>query len=520
MPNLTKYLQIFASDSRKELAEMHHLLLDLEKDPQSAELINALFRKAHSLKGMAATMGFDRLSEVSHALEEPLNRIREGKASLGKATIELLFQGADLLEVLAEEAIAGTAPEVEYRDFIEQLKTHTAPKTEPLRKEKPLAQYHPPTTVSVETRILDELINIVGDMMVRRNRLMELNRPLMSFHIEEELRALDKLIRDLYGQVLKIRMLPLATATELLRRVTRDLAQSEGKEVSFTIEGDKEVELDRTVLEELMDPLVHLVRNAVDHGIELPAERKEKGKEGKGRLRLAFSKEKEMVRVEAEDDGQGIDVSLVREHAAAKGFLPRDKAEELSDEEVLMLLFRPGFTTSSRVTTVSGRGVGLDVVKERLERLGGSVRIRTEPGKGSVFTLKVPTTTHIIFALLVRVDSQVFAIPLTKVLATAKVEGAQEKDTFIFHDEEVALLRLRDLLGVGVDAQQAAGSGPAVVAEVRGRKVGVMVDELVAIDQVFVKPLGKPLERIQGLYGATILGDGRLVLVLELERLG
>lgn len=500
---------------------MHHLLLDLEKDPQSAELINALFRKAHSLKGMAATMGFERLSEVSHALEEPLNRIREGKASLGKTTMELLFQGADLLEVLVEEALTGTVPGVEYRDFVEKLKNHTAAKTEPLRKEKPLAHYHPPTAVSVETRTLDELINIVGDMMVRRNRLMELNRPLMSYHIEEELRALDKLIRDLYAQVLKIRMLPLATATELLRRVTRDLAQSEGKEVDLAIEGDKDVELDRTVLEELIDPLVHLVRNAVDHGIELPDERRRNRKAAKGKLRLSFSKEKEMVRVEVEDDGQGIDVDAARHHAVAKGFVPQEKAEALSDEEVLMLLFRPGFTTSRTVTTVSGRGVGLDVVKERLERLGGSVQIRTEPGKGSVVTLRVPTTTHIIFALLVRVETQVFAIPLTKVLATAKVDDGQEKASFLFHDEEVALIRLRDLLGMSPGAPRAGGgSGPVVVAEVRGKKVGVMVDELVAIDQVFVKPLGKPLERIQGLYGATILGDGSLVLVLELERLG
>jgi two-component system, chemotaxis family, sensor kinase CheA len=519
MPNMSKYLQIFATDSRKELAELNHVLLEVEKQPQDSELINALFRKAHSLKGMAATMGFERLSEVCHALEEPLNRIRGGKSSLGKETIELLFQGADLLATLVEEAIAGSTPTVEYREFIDLLKTHTAPKAEPLRKEKPLARYQPPSTVPVDTHTLDELINIVGEMILRRNRLIELNRPFLSHELEEEMQHLDTLIRDLYSQVLKIRMLPLSTATELLRRVVRDLAQSEGKELDFTLEGDKQIELDRTVIEELMDPLIHLVRNAVDHGIELPAVRREKGK-GKGTIRMGFSKEKEMVRIEVEDDGEGVDVATVREQAVIKEFVSREKADMMDEDEVFALLFKPGFTTSRRITTVSGRGVGLDVVKERLERLGGSVQVRSRPEKGTVFVLKAPTSTHIIFALLVRVNAQVYAIPLTKVLATAKAKVGRGQNSFLLHDEEVELLTLREILGISRESQRTGACAPVVIAESRGRKLGLAVDELVAIDQIFVKPLGKPLNRIQGLYGATILGDGSLVLVLELERLG
>ncbi len=520
MQNISKYIQIFLTDSRKELEKMNQILLQLEKDPQNTELINALFRTAHSLKGMAATMGYQRLTELCHALEEPLSKAREEKLELTNEMINLFFEGADLISGLVEEEVNESPSQLEYKSFITRLKGAAEFKLTPSSKERITFSYKPPQSISVDTHILDDFINIVGEMILRRNRLIQLNRPLFSYEIEEEMETLDNLIRELYSQVLKIRMLPVSTITDLLHRIVRDLAQNQGKEITFTIEGDKEINLDRTILEELMDPLIHLIRNAVDHGIEPPAIRKEKGK-GRGKVSLKFAKERDMVRVEVKDDGEGIDVGKVKEQALKNNIIEKEKLDSIDNEDILTILCTPGFSTSKQLTEVSGRGVGLDVVKEKVEKLGGSIQMRSEYGAGTVFILKIPVSTHIIYALLIKLNSQTFAIPITKVLTTTKIPIKDTQKAFIFRDEQIRLVRLKDLLGIKDHSKEKEETKqfPVVIAEIGGKKRGLIVDELLRIDQVFVKPLGKPLDKIEGFYGVTILGDGRMVLVLELERL-
>jgi two-component system chemotaxis sensor kinase CheA len=519
MQNLEKYIQIFDVDSRKELAEMNKVLVSLEKDLSNPDLINALFRKAHSLKGMGATMGYNRLSELGHALEEPLNRIREKKFELTREIIDLLFEGVDLLEALVDEAVTGASPKLDYGDFLSRIKGLTDSGTSLPTTKKAIVKFQMPKTISVAARALDDLIGLVGEMIIHRNRLLELNQPLPSNELVEEMETAQKLVNELHDQVLKIRMMPFSLITDFVYRTVRDLAKRQDKEVDFSIEGDKEVELDRTVAEELIDPLIHLIRNAVDHGIESPSVRQEKGK-SVGRISVRFSKESDMVKVEVEDDGQGIDLARVKKKALERGIINEKTLASLSEEAILMLLCEPGLSTSYTVTDVSGRGVGLDVVKSSVESLGGSIYISTELGAGSRFALKVPATTHIIFALLIRSGSQVFAVPTSKIQATTKINTKSTHDSFIFYDTQVSLVHLRDLLMLDDSARDDSGPYPVIVTETEGKKIGVIADEILRVEQIYVKPLGSPLDRVDGLYGVTILGDGRIVLVLDLERLG
>jgi len=495
------------------------VLLSLEKDVDNPDLINALFRKAHSLKGMAATMGYKRLSELSHALEEPLNRIREKKSGLTREIMDLLFEGVGLLEELVEEAVTGSSPDLDYGDFLSRLRGLTDSGISLLTTQRTVVQFQMPKTISVAARALDDLIGLVGEMIIHRNRLLELNQPVASNELVEEMETVEKLVNELHEQVLKIRMMPFSLITDFVYRTVRDLARSQDKEIDFSIEGDKGIELDRTVAEELIDPLIHLIRNAIDHGIESSLTREEKGKPT-GKINVKFSKERDMIKVEVEDDGQGIDLAKVKKKALERGITNEKNLASLSEEAILMLLCEPGLSTSNTVTNVSGRGVGLDVVKSSVESLGGSIYISTEYGAGSRFTLKVPATTHIIFALLIRSGSQVFAVPTSKIRATTKINTRSTHDSFIFHDTHVSLVHLRDLLMLDDSARDDSDLCPVIITETEGKKIGAIVDEILRVEQIYVKPLGSPLDKIDGLYGVTILGDGRIALVLDLERLG
>lgn len=520
MKNISKYVRIFITDSKKDLDDINSLLLSLEKDLKNKDLINSIFRKFHSLKGMCATMGYDHANELSHALEEPLGKSREGQLELTKEMVDLLFRGTDFLRDLADAAVNESAPDMGYKKFIKRLKGFKSGGTTSLKKEEPVIKYQPPKTIPVETKSLDNLINIVGEMMAHRNRLIELNRPYFSHELTEGVETLENLIKELYNQVLKIRMMSVYTITDLLQRIVRDLASYQGKEIDLNIEGDRTVKLDRTILEELMDPLMHIIRNAVDHGIELPNQRKEKGK-SRGKIEVRFSKEGDMVKVEIEDDGKGIDPVKIKEHALGKGFINKETASSMSGEDIIMLLCIPGFSTKKTVTDISGRGVGLDVVKNRVEALSGSMRILSEYGKGSKFILKIPTTTQIIFALFIKLDSHIFAIPMNKILGTRAIEYRKAQNTFVFQDSQIStVVKLADLLKIEDQSKKEGDSHLVLIVEMGGNKSGLMVDELVGIEQIFVKPLGRPLNKIECLSGVTILGDGRMVLVLDLERLG
>ncbi len=636
--DMSKYRALFFSEAREHLAGMGRLLVALEHDSRDVQTVEALFREAHSIKGMAASMGYDRTAELAHGLEDMLDRCRAG-GEVPPARVDRLLQGLDLLESLIND-LEADQPEREIGDFLVELQSteqtdgkadgklsaqevpppeqvkvvNSAAEAQPesvrtdqemplgdkmepmqgrsLKKwdvrleltpetampaarlllllnriksrgrilacspdEKSLqdgrphfrlevrlecgddehalrdlfeghaeigrlqvAPYKPPVrrtpsrraekarTVRVRTELLDHFINLAGEMITQRHRLHSAQKR----HDWEDLRGgidgMARLVTDLHHHILKVRMMPLESITGHLPRVVRDLARKSGKQVSFTLRGE-EIELDRAILEELADPLVHMVRNAVDHGIEQ-----------RGQVRIEARREKDLVVLEVMDDGCGIDPEAVRRKAVERGLLSAEQVRQLPESDLLLLVCRPGFSTADAVTDVSGRGVGMDVVKTVVESFGGTLELFSRPGKGTRIQLKLPLSVAIIQLLLVRCGTQVVGLPITCVqrlltLTRDQIHSSGKRLAVRLDGEIVPLLSLRKMLQL--ETPPLNGSIPVVVTEMRGRRIGLVVDALAGQREAFVKTLDFPLSQITGVTGASILGDGRILFVID-----
>jgi len=388
-------------------------------------------------------------------------------------------------------------------------------------------------SVRVDVDLLDNLMNLVGELVIDRNRLAQF---LGDFSLQEETGQdlgqiathLSRVTSELQEEIMRARMLPVENLFKKFPRMVRDLAQKAGKEINFLVEG-QETELDRSVIEEIGDPLMHLLRNAIDHGIESPAEREAAGKPRVGTIRLTARHEENRIIITVQDDGRGIDPEKVRRSAVKKGLLTEEAANRLSDDEAIDLIFVPGFSTAERVTEVSGRGVGMDVVRRNLERLNGSVEVDTTPGQGTTFRITLPLTLAIIQALLVEGDEVVFAIPLGSVVEALHLKPGEarrinKKEVIQVRGEVVPLVRLTEVFWgqktVGPTSSEAGEEGandviPVVMVNVAGRHLGIAVDALLGEQEVVIKGLGSVLGDIPGVAGATILGDGRVALIMD-----
>ncbi len=376
---------------------------------------------------------------------------------------------------------------------------------------------------------LDKLMNLVSELVTDRNRLLQVRANLVNQFGEQEgvmdlteaLTHISSVTDQLQDEVMRARMVPIEHVFNKFPRVVRDLARQLGKQVSLVIEG-QETELDRTVIEEVNDPLLHLVRNAIDHGLEPPEERRLLGKPEKGLLRLAARSEESHIIIEVQDDGRGMDPHALRQAAVERGFLDAQAAAQLGDQEALELIFAPGFSTARKVSGVSGRGVGMDVVRTNIERLGGSVSIRTELGKGTTFELKLPLTLAIFPALTVEVLGSVYAIPLSAVVEALQVRTADIKT---IRGREAIVTRGRVLPVVSLArffyGQQPEDNGSCYVVEVRwgGTNLGLAVQRLLGRQEVVIKPLGRMVGEVPGISGGTIMGDGRVALIMDVASL-
>ncbi|WP_440954024.1 chemotaxis protein CheW [Methanosarcina sp. Mfa9] len=376
-------------------------------------------------------------------------------------------------------------------------------------------------SVRVSTEQLDKLMNLAGELVITRSRINQLTLDFKSKELEETLSELRKLTGEMQEEVLEARMVPLDNILNIFPRMVRDLAKSENKKLDFIIRG-KEIKLDRTVLDEIGDPLVHLLRNAVDHGIESPGKRLELGKKETGTVMLTASRQENYVIIKIEDNGQGIDAEELRKAAEEQGIISREEAEQLPDREAMQLIFTHGFSTASRVTDVSGRGVGMDVVKNRIENLGGSIKIESKPGKGTKFELKLPLTIALYQAMLVEVGDERYAIPFTNIIKNIEIRKEAVRH---INGEEVTmesgkvlpLLRLHSLFGLPVEEREKL---VVVVAEKAGQVIGIVVDRLLGKQEVIIKTFkSKLLEETKGFAGATIMGDGNVVLILDINTL-
>jgi two-component system chemotaxis sensor kinase CheA len=378
-------------------------------------------------------------------------------------------------------------------------------------------------TVRVDTRVLDDLINIVGELIITRERLNEISRDFESEELHANLGRLHTLVRDFQDSIMTVRMMPLDLVTDRLPRIVRDLAHLGGKQVAFEVAG-RGIELDRAILEELHDVLIHLVRNAIDHGVETPEERAAAGKPPKAAIRLRAGRERDWVWIRVEDDGRGMDPEKIARAAVARGLIGAERVAALDVKEKLLLSCLPGVSTAERVTDVSGRGVGMDVVKAKVDAFGGALQIDSRPGQGTAVTLRLPLTLAIIRILLVEVRGQEYGLPVSHVVRTAllepsEVEWSQRRPLLRRGKRLVPLLDLGGLLGLpGRDLRAHPGLFVAET-EFGDRAAALAVDRLLGTYEVVIKPLGPPLKRVRGLAGVTVMGDGRTVLLLDISAL-
>ncbi len=501
--DMAKYRNVFLEESTEHLEEMSHALLELEKDTSCVDAIDMLFRMAHSIKGMAASLEYDSITEVAHRFEDRMQEIRSAGRVEGPEGLTMLFRGLEGLEAMvAAVRESGEAPPPN-RELASWLATplESAPaegrkkKTPeaaaasavPVRPE-PVAAPKPPPSIRVNTEILDRFLSTVGEVILNSSQVRtaaESDRPDGAAQLAVGLDHMDRVVGELQLRALDLRTTPLLRIVEPLPRMARDVAQQIGKRVEVEIRGG-ELELDRSILDRLSDPIVHLLRNAVDHGIEAPEVRRAAGKPETGRIDIDARREKDSIRIAVSDDGAGMDLEAVCARAVEAGLVHRDIAEDLPAEQLAAFIFHPGFSTAKSVSEISGRGVGMDAVRATIESLGGSVEFVTERGRGTSTTLTVPITAAVQRVLLLGMDGQTVALPIARVeriveLPAQVIETSGRESFALIDDDPVPVLDLAAHMALA-----SAPDGPMatlVLSDVRGERVALHVERVVGQQQ-------------------------------------
>lgn len=684
--DISQYMGMFMEESREHLQTLNKCLLELEGDAENISILDEIFRSAHTLKGMSATMGFTVIAELTHEMENVLDLLRKETLKCDEGIIDLLFRCVDTLERLVENAVNGedsedvsalvtelktivsgggiakavvtqnpaakAAPaemEIEttielnevdkniiataeqqglsalhvhieldekcslkaarvymvmtcMEDFGEVIKT--IPAAEELEKENfetafdivlltskdesdlknrllniseivvveinklpdlttgassepAVAAEKPASTaaakptaapakkgnedhkaksvqsVRVDIDKLDTLLNIVGEIVINKTRLAQIGIIHKLPDLVETMEQMDRVTTELQTIVMKIRMVPVGQVFNRFPRMVRDISRELNKEINLIIEGE-ETELDRTVIDEIGDPLMHILRNSVDHGVEHADERRAAGKNSAGEVKLIASHEGNNVVIDIEDDGKGINPEFIKQKAVEKGVITQLEADKMDDNEAVRIIFAAGFSTANTVTDISGRGVGMDVVRTKIEALGGSVDVESKVGLGSKFKIRLPLTLAIIQALLIKVENETYAIPLGSIDSTinilpSEISTVQNKEVFLLRGQIIPIIRLDDVLNVPrkhVDKVASSDEHAAseeelyvVIVHMGEQKAGIIVDTLIGQHDIVIKSLGKLMTNINVIAGATVLGDGDVALILDVGTL-
>ncbi|MGF7493008.1 hybrid sensor histidine kinase/response regulator [Campylobacter concisus] len=629
MDDMKEIMEDFLIEAFELIEQIDHDLVELEANPEDLELLNRIFRVAHTVKGSSSFLNFDVLTELTHHMEDVLNKARKGELKITPDIMDVVLESVDMMKGLLEsirdngsDAAAGidiknicasltqisegeapsaaaeapaapapepvkepepaapaeeAAPEVsdaelsklsdsEVEAEIERLlkvrkaedqarraskgiapkspeeiapaasaAPAPAPKPAPSRerdadKKVPAASSSSAVaqeqTIRVEVKRLDHLMNLIGELVLGKNRLLKIYDDVEErYEGEKFLEELNQVVSslslvttDIQLAVMKTRMLPIAKVFNKFPRMIRDLSRELGKQIDLEISGE-ETELDKSIVEEIGDPLVHIIRNSCDHGIEDPETRKAMGKPEKGLVQLKAYNEGNHIVVEIVDDGKGLDADMLKAKSIEKGIITEREADAMSEKEAFGLIFKPGFSTAAKVTNVSGRGVGMDVVKTNIEKLNGIIDIESEVGKGTVMKLKIPLTLAIIQSLLVGTQEEFYAIPLASVLETVRVPiddiyTIDGKNVLRLRDEVLSLVRLSDVFGVN-KVFDGGDQTYVVIIGVAEAKLGIIVDTLVGQEEIVIKSMGDYLQNIPGIAGATIRGDGRVTLIID-----
>ena len=630
MDDMKEIMEDFLIEAFELIEQIDHDLVELEANPEDLELLNRIFRVAHTVKGSSSFLNFDVLTELTHHMEDVLNKARKGELKITPDIMDVVLESVDMMKGLLEsirdngsDAAAGidiknicasltqisegeapsaapetpaaapapepvkepepvapaeeAAPEVsdaelsklsdsEVEAEIERLLKVRKAEDQARRASKGIAPKSPEEiapatsaapapaarpapsrerdtdkkvpaassssavaqeqTIRVEVKRLDHLMNLIGELVLGKNRLLKIYDDVEErYEGEKFLEELNQVVSslslvttDIQLAVMKTRMLPIAKVFNKFPRMIRDLSRDLGKQIDLEISGE-ETELDKSIVEEIGDPLVHIIRNSCDHGIEDPETRKAMGKPEKGLVQLKAYNEGNHIVVEIVDDGKGLDADMLKAKSIEKGIITEREADAMSEKEAFGLIFKPGFSTAAKVTNVSGRGVGMDVVKTNIEKLNGIIDIESEVGKGTVMKLKIPLTLAIIQSLLVGTQEEFYAIPLASVLETVRVPiddiyTIDGKNVLRLRDEVLSLVRLSDVFGVN-KVFDGGDQTYVVIIGVAEAKLGIIVDTLVGQEEIVIKSMGDYLQNIPGIAGATIRGDGRVTLIID-----
>jgi two-component system chemotaxis sensor kinase CheA len=540
-----RYAKLFLSESREHLAEINNALLDLERGGSDAAVAR-LFRSVHTMKGMGGAMGYTAVAELSHELETLLDKVRNGALVVTRPIIDTLFASVDVLEKAVDLATAPTPTDLDVKDAIariQQAAADAAPDGSPTELGAPAAAqavFGPPVRsepapaasaapsapkkserqIRVDAKRLDTLMNLVGELVIARDRISKIADQLGDPSLTEAILRASQILANLQNEIMTSRMVPVWQVFERFPRVVRDTARSLGKEVDFKIEG-RDIELDRSMLDEMGEPVLHLLRNSLDHGVETPEQREQAGKPRTATLILTAERDRATVLIRVTDDGRGIDQSRVLPRAKKLGLVDKD-TETLSEQELVALISRPGFSTAEKVTEISGRGVGFDIVATRVRSLGGSLEVHTDAGLGTSVSMRLPLTLAISRALLARVENEVYAIPLTHVLETFSLSQpmlfeAKGKQVVAIRDDLFPAIWLRER--VGLAAPEKLASGQVVLIELAERKAALVVDEFLGQQEIVVKQFDGVSSSKTLFSGATILGDGSPALIVDASSL-
>ncbi|ECW8267616.1 hybrid sensor histidine kinase/response regulator [Campylobacter upsaliensis] len=613
MEDMQEILEDFLVEAFELVEQIDHDLVELESNPEDLELLNRIFRVAHTVKGSSSFLNFDVLTKLTHHMEDVLNKARHGELKITPDIMDVVLESIDRMKTLLNSIrdngndsaigmdigpICARLTAISEGDVSAVASVSEEPKVEP--KEEPKEEVVPATpepsaepdvdvnqlsdseveaeierllkvrkaedqarraqkkksaapttpkpatetggekkvpasggggggmdqTIRVEVKRLDHLMNLIGELVLGKNRLLKIYDDVEErYEGEKFLEELNQVVSqlsiittDVQLAVMKTRMQPIAKVFNKFPRVVRDLSRELGKQIELEITGE-ETELDKSIVEEIGDPIMHMIRNSCDHGVEDPATRKANGKPERGVVQLKAYNEGNHIVVEITDDGKGLDAAGLKMKALEKNLITEKEAEQMTDKEAFALIFKPGFSTAAKVTNVSGRGVGMDVVKTNIEKLNGVIEIDSELGKGSTFKLKIPLTLAIIQSLLVGTQEEFYAIPLASVLETVRVPidniyTIEGKNVLRLREEVLSLVRLSDVFGV----KQVLESGDqtyVVIIGVAESKLGIIVDTLVGQEEIVIKSMGDYLQNIQGIAGATIRGDGRVTLIID-----
>lgn len=673
--DLNQYMGMFLEESREHLENLNRCVLDLENDPGNLTVLDEIFRSAHTIKGMSATMGFTTIAELTHEMENVLDLLRKGELKASRDIIDTIFSCVDTLEQLAEGVASGEETAIDIKplqnklnllakgelpvsvsypasdvesdltlsdyennvvnsaknqglqayeikvslrqgcllksaraymvmsaleEFGEVIKS--IPAVEELEKEnfdlgfqvvivtgaepdkikqtilsiseietvevlpvsadsgpakanETVSESNQPQNQAVgknETKVskdnhhlhvgngtdkkiksgqsvrvdiekLDSLLNLVGELVINKTRLEQIGLTHRLTDLVETIEQMDRVTTDLQTVVMKVRMVPVGQVFNRFPRMVRDLSKELNKEINLIIQGE-DTELDRTVIDEIGDPLVHLLRNSIDHGIEHPDERRAKGKDPVGEVRLIARHEGNNVIIMVEDDGKGINPEVIRRKAVEKGVISQAEAEKLDNNDAVRLVFLPGFSTAEVVTDVSGRGVGMDAVKNKIESLGGMVDVETKIDEGSRFKIKLPLTLAIIQALLVKVCEEIYAIPLGSIDSTISItpndlKTVQNQEVILLRGQIIPIIRLAKVLDIPEDCRNKQDELFVVIVHMGDHRAGIVVDNLIGQQEIVIKSMGKLLAGIKVIAGATILGNGQVALILDIGSL-